>query len=105
MTLQLSSPTAASEAASGRVWVPFILASQGRFEVLLPSFGLNGHPALERIGALIHYLDVGGVPVPEAAGLEALLRGARDALGDDDALLAKAGRLLDYLYAHYAAGA
>ncbi len=75
------------------------------FEVLLASFGLNGDPALARIGALIHYLDVGGVPVPEAAGLEALLRGARDALNDDDALLAEAGRLLDYLYAHYAAGA
>jgi hypothetical protein len=75
------------------------------FEVLLASFGLNEDPALERIGALIHYLDVGGVPVPEAAGLEALLRGARDALNDDDALLAEAGRLLDYLYAHYATGA
>ena len=73
------------------------------FEVLLASFGLNGDPALERIGALIHYLDVGGVPVPEAAGVEALLRGARDALHDDDALLAEAGRLFDHLHAHYAA--
>jgi hypothetical protein len=75
------------------------------FEVLLASFGLNGDPALERIGTLIHFLDVGGVPVPEAAGLEALLHGARDALRDDDALLAEAGRLLDYLYAHYATSA
>jgi hypothetical protein len=74
------------------------------FEVLLASFGLDGDPALERIGALIHYLDIGGVPVPEAAGLEALLRGARAALGNDDALLAEAGRLLEYLYASYATG-
>jgi hypothetical protein len=74
------------------------------FEVLLASFGLDGDPALERIGALIHYLDVGGVPVPEAAGLEALLRGARAALGNDEALLAEAGRLLEYLYASYATG-
>ena len=66
--------------------------------------GLDGDPALERIGALIHYLDVGGVPVPEAAGLEALLRGARAASSDDDALLAEAGRLFEYLYAHYATG-
>jgi len=73
------------------------------FEVLLASFGLNEDPALERIGALIHYLDVGGVPPPEVAGFEALLRGARDALNDDDALLAEAVRLFDYLYAHYAA--
>jgi hypothetical protein len=74
------------------------------FEVLMASFGLEGDPALERIGALIHYLDVGGVPVPEAAGLEALLRGARAAWSDDDALLAEAGRLFEYLYAHYATG-
>jgi len=74
------------------------------FEVLLASFGLNGDPALERIGALIHYLDVGGVPVPEAAGVEAVLRGARETLSDDDALLAEAGRLFDHLYAHYATG-
>jgi len=74
------------------------------FEVLLASFGLDGDPGLARIGSLIHYLDVGGVPVPEAAGLEAVLRGARDALNDDDALLAEAAKLLDYLYAHYAAG-
>jgi len=73
------------------------------FEVLLASFGLNGDLALERIGALIHYLDIGGVPVSEAAGVEALLRGAREALNDDDALLTEAGRLFDYLYAHYAA--
>jgi hypothetical protein len=73
------------------------------FEVLLASFGLGADAALERIGALIHYLDVGGVPVPEAAGVEALLRGARAAHADDDALTAEAARLFDYLYASYAA--
>lgn len=73
------------------------------FEVLLSSFGLAGDPALEKIGALIHYLDVGGVPVAEAAGIEALLRGARTALNDDDRLLSEAGKAFDFLYAHYAA--
>jgi hypothetical protein len=73
------------------------------FEVLLSSFGLNSDPALERIGALIHYLDVGGVPVPEAAGLEALLRGAHAALADDDAIATEASKLFDLLYAAYAA--
>ena len=72
------------------------------FEVLLASFGLGADSALERIGALIHYLDVGGVPVPEAAGVEAMLRGARAAHADDDALTAEAARLFDYLYANYA---
>ena len=75
------------------------------FEVLLVSFGLEGDPALERIGALIHYLDVGGVPVPEAAGLEALLGGARAALADDDRLMAEAGKLFDLLYGSYLATA
>lgn len=75
------------------------------FEVLLSSFGLEGDPALERIAALIHYLDVGGVPAAEAAGIEALLRGAHTALSDDDRLMAEAGKLFDFLYANYAAGA
>lgn len=75
------------------------------FEVLMASFGLDGDPALERIAALIHYLDVGGVPVPEAAGLEAVLRGARAALTDDDRLTSEAAKLFDFLYGHYVASA
>jgi hypothetical protein len=75
------------------------------FEVLIASFGLDADPALERIGALIHYLDVGGVPVPEAAGVEAVLRGARAALGDDDRLMSEAAKLFDFLYGHYKASA
>jgi len=39
-----------------------------------------------------------------AVPLGAVLRGARAALSDDDALLAEAGRLFEYLYAHYATG-
>lgn len=54
---------------------------------------------------MIHYLDVGGVPVPEAAGVEALLRGARSVCADDNSLLVEAGKLFDLLYAHYASGA
>lgn len=75
------------------------------FEVLLSSFGLDSDPALEKIGALIHYLDVGGVPAAEAAGIEALLRGARTALSDDDHLMSEAVKVFDFLYAHYAASA
>jgi hypothetical protein len=70
------------------------------FEVLLASFGLEGDPALERIGAIIHYLDAGGVPVPEAVGLEAILRGARQLIEDDDDLVNEAGKLFQFLYAH-----
>jgi hypothetical protein len=75
------------------------------FEVLLASFGLEGDPALHRIGAVIHYLDAGGVPVPEAAGIEALLRGARQLIEDDDSLVNEAAKLFQFLYVHYTASA
>lgn len=68
------------------------------FEVLLASFGLTKDIALNRLGALVHYLDVGGIPVPEAAGLEMLIRGMRQRLDDDDALLSEAGKVFDSFY-------
>jgi len=71
------------------------------FEVLLQSFGLHQDPALAKLGALVHYLDIGGVPVPEAAGFVAMLAGAKEEHGEDDALLNAAGKLLDHLYAAY----
>jgi hypothetical protein len=69
------------------------------FEVLLAAFGLEHDAALARIGAAVHYLDVGGIPVPEAKGLDAMLKGAREHARSDDALLAEAMRVLDFLYA------
>jgi hypothetical protein len=72
------------------------------FETLLASFGLEGDAALMRLGAMVHALDVGGEPVPEAGGFEAVLSGARERLADDDdALLAEMGTVLDSLYAHF----
>ncbi|MFP5340225.1 MAG: chromate resistance protein ChrB domain-containing protein, partial [Gammaproteobacteria bacterium] len=47
------------------------------FETLLVSFGLEADPALLRLGELVHCLDAGGLPVPEAPGIEALLAGLR----------------------------
>ena len=72
------------------------------FETLLASFGLETDPALARIAALVHALDVGGEPVAEASGFEAVMAGARERLRDDDALLAEIGTVLDSLYAHFA---
>jgi hypothetical protein len=72
------------------------------FEVLLASFGLGDDRGLARLGALAHYLDVGGVPVPEAAGFAAIMAGARTTQPDDDALLRSIGPVLDSLYAAYA---
>jgi len=68
------------------------------FETLLASFALENDKGLERLGQLVHYLDVGGVPVPEAAGLESILNGARRQYDDDDRLLGEAAKTFDYLY-------
>jgi hypothetical protein len=71
------------------------------FEVLLASFGLEEDPALDRMAALVHSLDVGGPAIPEASGFEAILSGARTRLPDDHALLAEIGAVLDSLHIHY----
>lgn len=68
------------------------------FEVLLESFGLTEDSALNRIGALVHYLDVGGIPVLESAGLETLINGMRQRWADDDDLLAEAEKIFDAFY-------
>jgi len=73
------------------------------FEVLAAAFGLDRDPALARIGAAVHFLDVGGIPVPEANGLETMLKGAKERARGDDALLAEAMRTLDLLYSGYRA--
>ena len=71
------------------------------FETLMASFGLEGDPALLRVAAIVHHLDVGGEPVPEAVGFEAVMTGARERLDDDDALLAEMSNVLDSLHAHF----
>jgi len=71
------------------------------FEVLVASFDLATDPALARLGMLVHALDVGGVPVPEAAGFEAILTGVRASCTDDDQVLAATMPVLDALYATF----
>jgi hypothetical protein len=71
------------------------------FETLMSSFGLEGDPGLVRLAAIVHALDIGGEPVPEAKGFEAVMAGARERLSDDDALLAEMSSVLDSLYAHF----
>lgn len=72
--------------------------------MLLASFGLDGDRGLSRLGTLVHALDVGGPPPPEAAGFEAVLAGARRRWPNDDALLADIGGVLDSLHAHFTDG-
>jgi hypothetical protein len=71
------------------------------FETLVASFGLDDDAALARLGGIVHALDVGGEPVPEATGFEAVMSGARDRITDDDVLLAEMSNVLDSLYAHF----
>ena len=70
------------------------------FEVLLAAFGLET-PALLRLGALVHFVDVGGVQPPEAAGIQQVLAGLRDSIADDDQLLKLAGCVFDGLLASF----
>ena len=71
------------------------------FQVLMASFGLEGDAGLDRLGNLVHYLDVGGVPVAEPAGFETILQGIRSGSKDDDAFLSQVSVVLDHLHAAY----
>lgn len=72
------------------------------FEVMLASFGLEKDAALAKIGAAVHFLDVGGIPVADAKGLETVMKGIKEKARSDDALLAAAMRILDLFYSAYA---
>jgi len=66
------------------------------FEVLLAAFGF-AQPALTRLGALVHFLDVGGVEPPEASGVERVMAGLREAITDDDQLMLVASGVFEGL--------
>jgi len=72
------------------------------FEVLLSSFHLQQDMGLARLGALVHHLDVGGIPIAEGPGFATIMAGARSLQQDDDALLKAMTPVLDNLYAGYA---
>lgn len=74
------------------------------FEVLLASFGLEANPALKKLAALVHQLDVGGLPLAEAAGLEMVLGGLRASQPDDDVLLTAASGVFDGIYMNFNTG-
>jgi hypothetical protein len=74
------------------------------FEELLVRFSLDGNETLARIGALVHYLDTGGAPVAEAAGVEILLQGARRRCNSDEELFTESEKTFDLLYEAYFEG-
>jgi hypothetical protein len=71
------------------------------FQELLTRFGLDDNATLVRIGALLHYLDAGGSPVAEAAGVETLLQGARRRCNSDEELFTESEKTFDLLYEAY----
>ena len=79
------------------------VGSRVTFEVLVASFALDS-TALARLGLLVHFLDVGGVQPPEAAGVESVLAGLRDGIADDDQLLVAAQAVFDGLLATFNKG-
>jgi hypothetical protein len=78
------------------------VGSRVTFEVLMASFGLEDDPALAAIGRAVHFLDIGGIPVAEAKGLETILRGTKAGTRGDDELTLEANRVFDSLYSAYA---
>jgi hypothetical protein len=72
------------------------------FEVLMESFGLDTDAQLKPIAQVVHYMDAGGIPVAQAAGLEAILGGLRELHVDDDALIKATNAVFDALYANTA---
>jgi hypothetical protein len=77
------------------------IGSKVTFEVIATSFGLDTDLSLEKIAALVRYLDVGGIPIPEAAGVETIMRGARQRFSNDDEFLVEAEKILDFIYDGY----
>jgi hypothetical protein len=71
------------------------------FEVLIASFALEQDSGLSRLAMLVHHLDVGGIPIPEAPGFSTILAGARTLHTNDDDLLRAMFPVLDGLYAGY----
>ncbi|MBI3043912.1 MAG: chromate resistance protein [Betaproteobacteria bacterium] len=72
------------------------------FEVLLASFGLDDDPALASIGQAVHFLDIEGIPVADARGLETMLRGIKARARGDDDTLREANKVFDFFYSAYA---
>jgi hypothetical protein len=75
--------------------------SRVTFETLLASFGLADDPALAAIGDAVHFLDIGGIPVADAKGLETMLKGIKGTARSDDDMSVAANKVFDLFYSAY----
>lgn len=71
------------------------------YEEMLARLDLAKNPALARIGNIVHFLEIRGTPVPEAAGVQTLLQGAQRRSNSEGELVAEAEKTFDLLYEAY----
>ena len=76
------------------------------FESILERYALTD-PALVRIGTVVHEADIGDerYDAPEAAGLDAILRGLARGARDDEHMIELSMPIYDALHAHWSARA
>ena len=75
--------------------------SRVSYEEMLARLQLAKNVALAKIGSIVHFLEVRGTPVPEAAGVQTLLQGAVRRTAGEDELLREAEKTFDLLYDAY----
>lgn len=76
-------------------------ATRVTFEEMLVKLDLAKNPALVKIGSIVHFLEIRGTPVAEAAGVQTLLQGAQRRSNSEKELLAEAEKTFDLLYEAY----
>lgn len=76
-------------------------AERVTYEEMLIRLDLARNTALARIGSIVHFLEVRGTPVAEAAGVQTLLQGAVRRSESDNELLGEAEKTFDLLYEAY----
>jgi hypothetical protein len=76
-------------------------ATRVTFEEMLVKLDLAKNPALAKIGSIVHFLEIRGTPVAEAAGVQTLLQGAQRRSNSEKELLAEAEKTFDLLYDAY----
>jgi hypothetical protein len=75
--------------------------SRVTYEEMLSKLDLAKNAALAKIGSIVHFLEVRGTPVAEAAGVQTLLQGAQRRSTSEAELLAEAEKTFDLLYEAY----
>ena len=71
------------------------------YEEMLARLSLAANPSLAKIGSIVHFLEAGGTPVPEAAGVQTLLQGSVARCTGDEDLMRETEKTFDLLFEAY----